>query len=258
MRARRLKEELLLYLDFIELAELLKEDSILTYKMQHQLFHSPMGKKIKVWHKNGAAMMFDHSLHMYGQESILDEFLSQLEGGKVHHFFGVPAKLLGLLERHFDSIQREEDCTAYTLTQEDLSANIVSRDSLDSLTLGDAEFVNEHWTYKHEGSLDFFQRLLRTYPSSAIRIDGQLAGWAVCYDAIDEMTNLGSLKVLEEYRNQGLGKKLSIDLVQKVLKLGKTPMVHILDNNTASKNLSIGIGFRPHTEKIFWGSGIKK
>ena len=80
----------------------------------------------------------------------------------------------------------------------------------------------------------------------------------MCYDAIEDMVNLGSLRVLEEYRQQGLGRKLALDLVGKVLATGKTPMVHIMDDNIASRTLSMGIGFTPYSEKLFWGRGKKK
>ena len=77
-------------------------------------------------------------------------------------------------------------------------------------------------------------------------------------DEIDDMVNLGSLRVLEPYRNRGYGRKLASSLIAKVLATGKTPMIHIIDSNIASRNLSMGIGFKPHSKKIFWGSGTKK
>ena len=57
-------------------------------------------------------------------------------------------------------------------------------------------------------------------------------------------------------RRQGLGSKLA--RVVKVLATGKTPMVHILDDNIASRTLSMEIGFTPYRERIFWGRGVKK
>lgn len=241
-------------LDLKELANLLAQDPIVTYKLRHQIFHSPWGKDGRLWHDRDAVMLLDYGLHMYGREEVLDKFLSQLETGREYHIFGVSTGLLPLLEQHFDSIQREENCTAYTMSPEDFQGG----ERLPSLSIDDAEFVDEHWTYKHEGSAEFFKEIIRSYPSSAIRIDGQLAGWSVCYDATDDMVNLGSLRVLDQYKRRGLGHKLAVDLVQKVLELGKTPMVHIVDNNIASKTLSLGIGFKPHSEKIFWGKGKKK
>lgn len=243
-------------LDFRELYDLLMENPVVTYKMRQQLFNSPMGNETQVWYADGAAMMQDHSLHLYGNQDVLDNFLSSLEKGKKYNFFSTAKDYLPLLEQHFADIDTDEDCTAYTITSEDLRVGEIEH--LESLQLDDAEVVNDLWTYKFDGSLDYFREIIATLPSSAIRIDSKLAGWAVCYDSTDDMINLGSLRVLDEHRNQGLGRKLSVDLINKVLKMGKVPMVHILDNNTPSKNLSMGIGFKPHPDKIFWGSGIKK
>jgi len=253
---RKLWEEFTVRLDFSALAALLAKDSVLTYKMQYQLFHAPLTKDYQLWFADGAAMFLDHSLHMYGSLEVLDRFLTDLTPGRTYSFFGVTVSMLPLLENHFAQIEREEDCSAYTLSPEDFRED--GGQPLESLTAADAEYVNDHWTYKHEGSLKFFRHILAVYPSSAARINGQLAGWAVCYDAIEDMVNLGSLRVLDQHRNQGLGRKLAADLARKVLRMGKIPMVHILDNNTASKTLSMGIGFKPYPHKIFWGSGLKK
>lgn len=245
-------------LDLKKLAVLLSKEPVLTYKMQYQIFHHPLGKEAILWFHERAAMMLDHSLYMYGDEDVLDGFLAQLEPGQEYYFFGVQVKLLPLLAHHFYEIKRDEDCTAYTITPEDFAAHQPEILPLDSLRAADAEFVNTHWTYRHEGSLDFFKHIIAHYPSSAVRSSGKLVGWAVCYDAIPDMANLGSLRVLESHRNQGLGRKLAADLVQKVLNLGKVPLAHILDNNIPSKTLSMGIGFKPYPEQIFWGSGVKK
>ena len=244
-------------IDFQQVYNLLRKEPIVTYKMLYQLFHAPLEPRLQLWYQEGAVMVLgSHSLQMYGEEAVLEGFLAQLERGREYSFFGVPYKLLPLLNRYFDGIENEESCTAYTILATDFSGG--PDPALGSLTLADAEFVDEHWTYKFEGSVDYFRHFIATYPSSALRVNGKLVGWSVCYDAIEDMVNLGSLRVLEEYRQQGLGRKLALDLVGKVLATGKTPMVHIMDDNIASRTLSMGIGFTPYSEKLFWGRGKKK
>jgi GNAT superfamily N-acetyltransferase len=240
---------------FSKLNALLKEDTVLTYKMQYQLFYSPGELKgSTLWFADGAAMLLDHGLHMFGEEEVLDRFLGELPSGE-YSLFGVACSLLPLLQKHFAVIDSDEDCTAYTLSPEDFTGR---PEPLDNLVEAEAEFVNQHWTYKFPGSEEYFKHIINTYPSSVIRVDGKPAGWAVCYDAIEDMVNLGSLRVLEPYRNRGYGRKLASSLIAKVLALGKTPMIHILDSNIPSRNLSMGIGFKPYPKKIFWGSGVKK
>lgn len=243
-------------IDFQQVYNLLRKEPIVTYKMLYQLFHSPLEPRLQLWYEEGAAMLLDHSLHMYGEEAVLEGFFAQLESGREYSFFCVPCKLLPLLNRYFDGVEIEESSSAYTISAADFNGG--PDPALGSLTLADAEFVDEHWAYKFDGSVDFFRHVITNYPSTALGIDGKLVGWAVCYDAIEDMVNLGSLRVLEEYRQQGLGRKLALDLVAKVLATGKTPMVHIVDDNIASRTLSMGIGFKPYSVKLFWGRGIKK
>lgn len=242
-------------IDFSRLNALLKEDNILTYKMQYQLFYSPGAKKdMTLWFADGAAMILDHSLHIFGKEETLDRFFKDLPSGE-YSFFGVAIDLLPLLRQHFTDISRVENCTAYTLDPEDFTG---TPDLLGNLSVEDAQIINQLWDYKHPGSEEYFKDIIKAYPSSAIGVDGKLVGWAVCYDAIDNMVNLGSLRVLEPYRHLGYGKKLASSLIAKVLAMGKTPMIHIVDSNIASRNLSMGVGFKPYHKKIFWGSGQKK
>jgi GNAT superfamily N-acetyltransferase len=241
--------------DFTQLNALLKEDNILTYKMQYQLFYSPGAKKdMTLWFGDGAAMMLDHSLHIFGKEETLDRFLTGLSPGE-YSFFGVAIDLLPLIQKHFTDISSDENCTAYTLDPEDFTG---TTEPLGNLSVEDAPLINQLWAYKHPGSEEYFRDIIKAYPSSAIRVDGKLAGWAVCYDAIDDMVNLGSLRVLVPYRHRGYGKKLASSLIAKVLAMGKTPMIHIVDSNIASRNLSMGVGFKSYAKKIFWGSGQKK
>lgn len=242
-------------IDFAQLNALLKEDNVLTYKLQYHLFFSH-GELTDgtLWFADDAVMLLAHGLHMFGREETLDRFLKDLSPGE-YSLFGVATSLLPLLQEHFSRIDSDEDCTAYTLSPEDFTG---TPEPLDNLAVTEAEFVNQHWTYKFPGSEEYFKHIIKAYPSSVIRVDGKPAGWAVCYDAIEDMVNLGSLRVLEPYRNRGYGRKLASSLIAKVLALGKTPMIHILDSNIPSRNLSMGIGFKPYPKKIFWGSGVKK
>ncbi|MTI95372.1 MAG: GNAT family N-acetyltransferase [Firmicutes bacterium] len=244
------------YLDFNEINNWLSQEPELTYTLRQQLFFEQLGTGTKILYRPNALVMTDWALRFYGEADDLDQLLAQLPSQKKYHFFGVPVDNLPQVEKHFQDIEIEEDCGVYTLVKEDFAAHQV--ETLDSLTQADAEFVNEHWTYRSDDSLPFFQDIINRFPSSAIRVDGQLAGWSVCYNATDDFVNLGSLKVLPQYRKRGFGRKLALDLAAKVLETGKIPLVHILDDNIASRTLSTGIGFKLHPKKIFWGVGIKR
>lgn len=241
---------------FPELAALLNEDPILSYQLQYQLFHAPEGlKDITLWYRPGAVMTLGEELRLLGDQKILEEFLGDLTPGEEYFMAGFAADLLPLVERHFTNLDLSENCTAYTLAPGDFSG---SRENLEGLGEEDARIVDENWDFQHEGSLEFLRHAILSYPSSAIRVEGRLAGWALCYDATDTMANLGALRVLEPYRNRGFGRKLAASLNAKVLAWGRTPLVHIYDSNLPSQNLSRSLGFKPHTAKMLWGLGQKK
>lgn len=200
-------------------------------------------------------MTLEGELRLYGREEILDAFLGDLNAGESYFFAGVAKDLLPLLKGHFRDFELSEDCTAYTLAPEDFCG---SSETLADLTEDDAAFVDNHWAYQYPGSLEIFKHAIRSYPSSAIRLGHELVGWVVCYDAIDDLANLGSLQVLKEYRHRGLGWTLAASINTKVLGQGKTPLVHIYDSNLPSQNLSRRMGFKPNETKLFWGSARKK
>lgn len=243
-------------LDFSALKTYLKEDNIQTYQMQCQIFYAQGAlTQSTLWYEKGAVMLVGPELRMFGQEDLLDRFLTQLSPGITYFFGGVDTNLKPLIYEHFTDLDLSEDCTAYTLNPRDFTE---TPGDLDSLNLADAEFIDNHWDYQYEGSVGVFQTAILNYPSSAIRVDGQLAGWVLCYDANDDMVNLGSLRVLEPYRHQGYGRLLSASLIAKVFATGKIPLVHIYDSNLPSQNLARSLGFVPHNIKMFWGSGQKK
>lgn len=244
-----------MYMDYSALNQLLCREPAESFFIRQSLFHGGLGICARLWFSGEAAMLLDGSLHLFGREDRIEPFLAELEPGK-YTFFATPVRYLPLLRRYFSDLEKETDSGIYTLSEADFPRNQV--EPLTSLELADVDLVDRHWEFRSDGSRDFFRRAIANNPSSAIHSNGQLAGWAVCYGATADMANLGSLRVLDNWRRQGLGRKLALDLAAKVLDWGKTPMVHIAETNAPSQKLSTSIGFRKHKEKVFWGSGIKK
>lgn len=242
-----------MYIDFKEINQVLMTEPAITYPLRREL-QKGFAQDARLWFSGDAVLLQNHWLFMYGNASSLGELLPQLQPGE-YRFFGLQQSYLPLLKEHFVDVQMEEDCGAYTLSQEDFTLEPVIDPG--TLTLADAGLVDSHWSYRFPGSLEYIRHIIVNYPSSAVRVDEQLVGWALCYDATDDMVNLGALKVLEEYRRAGFGKILALSLAQKVLASGKTPLVHILHANNVSQQLSTGMGFRRHPQSIFWGKGTK-
>jgi GNAT superfamily N-acetyltransferase len=162
--------------------------------------------------------------------------------------FCIENKFIPLLERHVAPVTVEDDCHIWTLDRlrEETPA-------LDSLTVEDASFVNDHWDYKFDQSLEFIQRCILTMPTSCIRNEhGQPIAMAFCYGQSPYYVNMGGFQVLPEHRKQGLGRKVHLDICSKVLAQGRKPLVHIKIDNTVSQHICQSTGFI-RSERVFWG-----
>ncbi len=243
-----------MHIDFGHLNKFLLQQPGLTYPIRQRLFHGDDLHWTKLWFTGQALLLQDWALHLYGDEQQLYSLLKELPPGK-YEFFATAEEYMPLLQKVFQGIETETLSDIYVLKEDDFPRDQV--ESLDNLTEEDVDLVDANWDYRFDGSRDFFLNAITSYPSSAIRIDDKLAGWAVCYSATDDMANLGSLRVLQPWLRQGWGRKIALDLAAKVLDSGRTPMVQILTTNTASQNLSCSIGFKALGQHIFWGEGTK-
>jgi GNAT superfamily N-acetyltransferase len=162
--------------------------------------------------------------------------------------FCVENRFIPLLEKHVAPVAVAHDCHTWTLNKlpEEPPA-------LDSLTREDALFVNSHWDYRHDESLEFIQHCIETMPTSCIRgQDRQPVAWAFCYGQSLSYINMGGFQVLPESRRKGLGMKVHLDLCQKVLARSRKPLVHIKVDNAISQHICEKTGFK-RGERVFWG-----
>jgi hypothetical protein len=163
-------------------------------------------------------------------------------------FFCVENRFIPLLERHVAPVTISAGCDTWTLDK-----LLQEAPTLDSLTAEDAPFVNDQWDYKSEDSLEFIRRCIETMPISCIRNeDGQPIAIAFCYGQSPYHINMGGFKVLQKYRKQGLGKKVHLDMCNKVLARNRKPLVHIKIDNTVSQHICQSTNFK-RNERVFWG-----
>ena len=162
--------------------------------------------------------------------------------------FCVENRFIPLLEKHVAPVTVSADCHIWTLDR-----LLEEAPSLDSLTVEDAPFVNDHWDYKWEQSLEFIQHCIESMPTSCIRNeDGQPVAMAFCYGQSPHHINMGGFKVLPEHRKRGLGRKVHLDMCRKVLAQNRKPLVHIKVDNTVSQHICQSTNFKCH-ERVFWG-----
>lgn len=117
--------------------------------------------------------------------------------------FCVESKFIPLLEKHVAPVAVSSECHVWTLDK-----LLEDAPTLDSLTVEDAPFVNDHWDYKFDQSLEFIRCCIKSMLTSCIRNEnGQPIDMAFCYGQSPYHVNMGGFKVLPEHRKQGLGKK---------------------------------------------------
>lgn len=115
----------------------------------------------------------------------------------------------------------------------------------------DARLIDDHYTYKEEGSYDFIRDNLKNRPSSVYRVDGQPVAWVLLH----RDNSMGIMYTQKAYRGQNIAYELSMDIIQKVIKKGDIPFIHIGLGNEASFALAKKCGFKRYKE-IYW-FGVK-
>jgi GNAT superfamily N-acetyltransferase len=154
-----------------------------------------------------------------------------------------------LLEKHLAPVAVTADCHTWALDRLLEEAPV-----LDSLTVEDAAFVNDHWDYKSDQSLEFIRRCIETMPSSCVRNEeGQPVAMAFCYGQSPHYINMGGFKVLPEYRQRGIGRKIHLDMCRKVLDKNRKPLVHVKTDNVISQHICQSTNFKRY-EQVFWGT----
>jgi hypothetical protein len=162
--------------------------------------------------------------------------------------FCVENRFIPFLEKYAAPVTVSADCHIWTLDR-----LLEEAPSLDSLTVEDASFVNDHWDYRWEQSSDFIRHCIESMPTSCIRNeDGQPVAMAFCYGQSPHYINMGGFKVLPEHRKQGSGKKVHLDMCRKVLAQNRKPLVHVKVDNTVSQHICQSTNFKRH-ERVFWG-----
>ncbi len=116
-----------------------------------------------------------------------------------------------------------------------------------SLILDDAFFIMKNAKYKDYLSIDYIIERIQNGLSSCIRIDDELAAWALTHDD----GSLGFLQVMDNYKRRGFGISTTISLAQKVIAKGKIPFANIEEDNLNAINLVNKIGFKKD-RKITW------
>lgn len=116
-----------------------------------------------------------------------------------------------------------------------------------SLRVDDASYIMKNARYKDYLSVDYIIDRIKNGLSSCIRVDDELAAWALTHDD----GSLGFLQVMDNFKRHGFGISTTISLAQKVITKGKIPFANIEKDNLNAINLVNKIGFEKD-RKITW------
>ena len=174
-------------------------------------------------------------------EVFIQHFWEGLTPG-IKGFSGVPKPIAQLFCRDKETLWNSP-CKAYML-KGDFEPHDDARYAHDSLRPDDAFWVDQHYTYRYEGSLAELQKSIEKMPSACIRMDGKLVSW--CLTHYNE-GSMGPVYTLEEYRRHGLGLVVVSRLIQKLLALDFIPYLHIVETNAPSMALMANFKGFVHT-----------
>jgi ribosomal protein S18 acetylase RimI-like enzyme len=108
------------------------------------------------------------------------------------------------------------------------------------LTARDAAQIAHLWANGRQ--LNYVRWRIRVGPSAAIRRNGKLAAWGLTHAD----GSMAMLRVLEEYRGQGMARSITCTVARRVMAWGLKPFLHINTTNRASIRLTESMGFERH------------
>jgi RimJ/RimL family protein N-acetyltransferase len=181
---------------------------------------------------------------LYAKEQLFvkhfNEFIEEDEFG----FAGTNKVCFDYFKDH-ELIHWKNTCNQYHYAGEKFTGVV----ALDSLTLEDAEYVNEHYEYNNDNSLDKIKEAIINRPTSCIRVDGVLVSFVLLHN--DD--SIGYMFTLPEHRGQGYAYQLTKDIVNKTLDSGRLPYIQIVHGNHKSEQLALKAGFIKHGEVEWFG-----
>lgn len=122
-----------------------------------------------------------------------------------------------------------------------------SRHDCVPLVVSDASHIYENSKYKEYTSIEYIEERIVKGVGYGIREEGKLVAWALTHDD----GAMGFLHVLEEYRERGYARDVSVAMIRRLLEMGEVPYVHIEEDNERSMNLSLKTGFRKD-RRVHW------
>lgn len=109
------------------------------------------------------------------------------------------------------------------------------------LTTADAETIYRNSAYRDFISVAYIQQRILRGPGRGIERNGELAAWGLTQDD----GAMGFLHVMPAWRRHGLGRTVTMALIDDIRTAGRLPFAYIEPDNHKSIGLVTGMGFVP-------------
>lgn len=149
------------------------------------------------------------------------------------------------LQQISKKIKLKLDCNAFCYLKNDIETDAL--ENIKPLNINQAEFIFDNYDEKETSSLIEIKEYIKRGPALGYYQDNKLLGFVLVHDD----GQIGVLQVLNEYRRQGIAKKLTKAITKEVLKAGRVPGLEILKGNEASIRVATSLGFE-HMGQELW------
>ncbi|XP_023295484.2 uncharacterized protein LOC111678378 [Lucilia cuprina] len=210
------------------------------------------------WRESGFFIVLDrYQLFINTLKFNVDEVSNALKSWdwrRKYKIFALPAILFPVVEKTLKDLNMNIRMTTLKIYQRDQSfvdtkgIDIPNTLVLRSLSITDANLINETWYSRQNGSLEFLQTLIKYNINLGLytKDTNELVAWCTrCQCGF-----LGTLHVKENYRGQGLATVLIERFSQKIIECGEDVRTLINNNNLASQKLFGKLGFK-YQEDVF-------
>lgn len=167
-------------------------------------------------------------------DKVLEEFFYR---PGYYAFSGVEREIADYIQSKY-KVHWANPCDIYYYPHETIDRGDIQHE-VRTISLEDAAMIDSFYTYQGEGSLEEIKENLKRRPSSGVYIEDEL----VCWVMVHEDDSMGIMYTKEAHRRKGYAVDVTIDLIDQMLKLNKTPYVQIVESNGMSPGLATKCGF---------------
>jgi hypothetical protein len=197
---------------------------------------------------NIVLVRYEYFNYIYTEnDELLDEMLENLFKDKFYGFSGVYRPLAEKIRKRY-TLSWESRCSLHYFPEGKLDLSLI-KNPVKDIDLEDAKVIDDFYTFRYPGSIEKIKKDIKNRPSSAVYINDDIASWVLVHND----NSMGIMYTKEEHRRKGYAVDVSVDLVSKIITLGKIPFLQIVESNTMSPALASQCDFAKHGYADWFG-----